>query len=527
MSRVWRRMDCRRLCLLALLIVLTLPSGPLWIVHPSSHSAAAAQGTADVLVPQDEAAEYFVYFSTFPHSGSGPITSTHALYLPSLLSLGAPDSASVAANRAGARQLSQPATVETSTLYVKNLSLAHSTQVTISVVYGDGTVLPSIYDTIGPDDTKHYDGDVLVSSDFKGGLIVKTDQKIAAGIVVAADDGAAGYAALEGTNTGATSRFFPRVTYQVGGITTNLYVQNVGEEATTLTYEFKSATDPNGSCSASATVPPNGRYVIDEAVQSQCGLLPGFAGSAVISGTNSPLVATALDLGALTASAYNGFAPEEASTEVVFPLVTRNSPYGVTTRLSLFNPSTTDPANVELSFVKSGLTASCTLQLTLAPGPNREQNISTHLATPACQGNDDWEGSAILISNLPIVASAHIFGQRDTAAYNGFNMAAVTDKIAFPLVMHNHDGVTSAIVIMNGPFDTTTVTCTFTGSTETATIPDLHPNESAIVALDDSSVVNLPDGYVGAATCTTQPNQPIAGLVSFDKVQALYSGVNY
>jgi hypothetical protein len=209
-----------RVWLLAILIVLGFQSGPVQILHLSSDDGVAAQSRPEVSNPQDENQDTTIYFAIFIHSGGGPITSTQYVYLPSVFVQGGADFADMA-RAAGTRQGDPPPIRYSSTLSVFNPSKDNPAQITITLVRDDGTVLPSISDTIAPGQEKLYDSTDLVSSDFEGALIIRTDQEVYAAIGVLGDDGAAGFAVFPGTNTGTTNKFFPLVKFDVGGITTN------------------------------------------------------------------------------------------------------------------------------------------------------------------------------------------------------------------------------------------------------------------------------------------------------------------
>jgi hypothetical protein len=363
---------------------------------------------------------------------------------------------------------------------------------------------------------------------------MSSDQRIAAVVGVEFDNGAAGRAAYQAPLEGSREVLFPLVKHNVAGITTNLYVQNAGAEATTITIALKRANG-NPACTAFVTMKPGRAYAYDAGVQQDCGLQPGFVGTAVISSTTLSVVAMALEAGNNTALAYNGLASDQAGTEVAVPLVLHNARFASTTRFAVQNSSNSASANIEVRYMASGPGNSCTQTTTIPASRSLDLNASSFLAsTPACQGTNGWAGSATFSSNVPVVANVHVAAQRDTAAYNGFNRTRATGRAACPLVFHKHNDWTSEITLMNVGATPATITCTFSNSTQTATQANVAADQSVTFNLGDSSTVNLPAGYRGSAICTAQPGQgsprTIVGVVSSYNTlgtAALYDCINY
>lgn len=363
----------------------------------------------------------------------------------------------------------------------------------------------------------------LVPANFNGSATVSSDQPVAAVVnvvggpnptVTAQTFGRAAYAsALQGN----TTVLLPLLLKNFGtfGNTTWFRVQNIGSSPADIYVKYSDSTT-----NAALNVQPGDSAIFSQANETHNAGI--FAGTVT---STQPLAAAVIqEANPITghlAYAYRGFI--NTSTNPVMPLYNKNANNGYITGIQIQNGgnTTTDVTVTYFSIVVSPTTApaTCTETQTINPGAS-----ATFGFFPAgtCPAYSVFIGSASVTgnsANQPLVA---IVNQRQTGsgngagAYNGFD--AATDgkpKVAFPLILDRFGGLQNytGFNVQNVGTNTTTVTCTFTGSpTTTRTISaTLAPG----AALNDVHQFQFALGFIGSAICTgSYPTDKLVGVLN-------------
>jgi hypothetical protein len=420
----------------------------------------------------------------------------------------------------------------TSGFQLQNLTGSLAT-VAIAFYNQDGSIASTVNDTIAGNTNKTYYPLSAVASGFNGSVVVSSDQQLAAITNVLGNNGQRG-ASYGGFSTGATTVNLPLVMKAYYGIDTWFNVQNTGSSATTVNIAYKP-----GSCTESVSVAPGAAKTFKQADNS-C-LAAGFVGAASIT-SSEPVVAVVMQVDAQSLLAYTGFTT--ASTNPVMPLVSSNY-YKSGTGITIQNTGAS-PTNVTLSYKPSAgfPGAACTETKSIPAGQSANYSFPQLPAGCGTSGsgvsdtvNGGFVGSAAVTTNsanMPLVAMVNSVtrGTANAAAYEAFNSATATSKVAFPLIMDRNYNIFTGIAVANVGASATNVTCTFTGTSYTASATSLQPG----AALTDVQLNKIASGYVGAATCTASGGDAkIAGIVteltngaaSTTDALLAYDGFNY
>ncbi len=134
-----------------------------------------------------------------------------------------------------------------------------------------------------------------------------------------------------------------------------------------------------------------------------------------------------------------------------------------------------------------------------------------------CLRGDRFVGSAKVTGNTggqPLVAVVNQLlskpGLYKGGAYDAFNPAAASSKVIFPLIMDRNYGYYTGINVQNVGTSTTTVNCTFTGTSYTEN-QTLDPGEN----MSETQLNQIANLYKGSGTCVaTGGDQKIIGSVN-------------
>ncbi len=122
-------------------------------------------------------------------------------------------------------------------------------------------------------------------------------------------------------------------------------------------------------------------------------------------------------------------------------------------------------------------------------------------------------GSAQVTSNSanqPLVVIVNqLLPNRNGESYSGFDPSLATNKVVMPLIMDRNSGYFTGFNVMNVGTTSTTVTCTFTGTSYTVT-GTLNQGQ----ALTDLQSGKIANGYVGSGTCTASGSGKIVAVVN-------------
>ena len=94
-------------------------------------------------------------------------------------------------------------------------------------------------------------------------------------------------------------------------------------------------------------------------------------------------------------------------------------------------------------------------------------------------------------------------------AYGSFDASTATDTVVMPLIMDRNSGYFTGFNVQNVGGSSTTVTCSYTGSTHTD-VATIAPGE----AMNALQLNALADGYVGSGTCVASGGGSIIGVVN-------------
>jgi len=403
----------------------------------------------------------------------------------------------------------------TSGFQVQNLE-ASQAAITVTFYQQDGTVEATVNDTVDASGSKTYFPLSDVSDGFNGSVVISSDKQVAAIGNVLANDFSAG-ASYSAANTGSTTLQLPLLMQNNAGFNTWFNVQNTGAAAATVDVSYTDGT------TASATIQPGAAYTFDQVNETHS--LAVF-GATVTS--NQPIAATVIEENTSLMFAYSGF-PGSGSTDPVMPLINANN-VGYVTGVQILNAGSADSDLTVTYTATSG--ASCTETQTVPAGETRTFALSAFASggsNTTCTAGQTLVGSAQVTSNsasVPLYVIVNQLGTINAEAYNGFDLSAATAKIVMPLIMDRNANWYTGFNIQNVGSSSTTVNCTFTNSTYTAS-----------ATLDASAPFNhiqagqIADGYVGSATCTAGSGGMIIGVVNEVGPAALdqllvYEGVN-
>ncbi len=400
----------------------------------------------------------------------------------------------------------------TSGFQLQNLTTS-TANITITFYNQDGTQAASVSDTIAASGSNTYYPLSAVTSGFNGSVVVSSDQQVAAIANVLGNNGAYG-ASYIGFSQGATTVNLPLVMKDNYGISTWFNVQNTGSSNASVNVAFAGS-----SCTASATVAPNAAATFDQATDS-C-LSSGYVGAATVT-SDQPVAVVVMQVTSDSQGlmpnllAYNGFTT--SSTAPVMPLVSSGY-YNSGTGIQIQNTGTTD-TDVTVTYTPSaGFPGNtCTETKTIPAGNSVTFGFPT--MPSGCYTDAGSAGSAAFVGsaqvtgnttsqNLVAIVNQVTTGTSNAAAYGAFNSADATTQVSLPLIMDNNYGIFTGFSVANVGTAATDITCTFSGTSYTASATNVQPGE----ALTDVQLGKISDGYVGSATCTST-GQPIAAVVN-------------
>jgi hypothetical protein len=236
----------------------------------------------------------------------------------------------------------------------------------------------------------------------------------------------------------------------------------------------------------------------------------GFNGSVVVESTE-PVVAIANTIGSTDIANFYWASTESfaaGALEVSLPLIMRNNS-GFSTWFNVQNAGATD-ATVTVDYIPgSSGTAHTALPVIVKPG-------ASHTFTQAdlTALGDKFVGSAIITSDVPVVASVMQVGAKTMLGYNGFSGGS--SAVSLPLVMSNNNGFFTGIQVQNVGDLATNITVSFGTNIAGAFAP---VDETATLLAGESKTFLqnsgqfLVDKYVGSATISSTA-EPIVAIVN-------------
>jgi hypothetical protein len=407
--------------------------------------------------------------------------------------------------------MAQPASYD-SCFQVQNLA---STDADITIEYyeqGNPVAVAAPSDTVPADGSVTYCPLSAVSDGFNGSVVISSSEPIAAITNVTGGDPAWGAynASYAGFDAGATTVNLPLLFQDNYGYNTWFNIQNTGSGDATVNIAY------SDGASASATIGPNLAQTFDQATETHTQAV--FAATIT---SDEPIVVTVMEVGPSPSSpmlfGYNGFVT--AHTNPVMPLVQANN-YGYTSGIQVQNTGGA-ATSVTVSFTPSLLGTACEQTMSINPGESATFALLAWDAADAdsdndCVNGEQWVGSAEVTGNtggvdLVAIVNQHDFAGFMGASYGSFNPDLASSRVVMPLIMQDNYGYFTGFNVMNVGTSATTVSCTFSDSTHTAS-GTLDPGEALT---DVHWGTALGDGYVGSAVCTaTGGDAMIIGVVN-------------
>lgn len=397
--------------------------------------------------------------------------------------------------------------------------------VTLKSYKEDGTettVVPS--DPIGANGSNNYYGPTLpLGEGFKGSMVVSADVQVAA-IANINTPGFAAAASYLAASEGSTTVQLPLLMKNNAGYNTWFAVQNTAGVEATINIAYSSGLNINGQ-----KIPPGAAKTFYQKDENHS--KPVF--SAIIT-SDQPIVAAVIEENDKQMLAYTGFTG--GSTAPVFPLVNTNN-IGLQTGIQILN--------------FGGVPTDVTVTYTPAPGANNGQQCTETQTIPsqdsrtfalhvfALGESNAWDQASNCVDGARFVGSAKVTtnsanteltaivnqsSKSDSTtvmagAYGAFDPAAATGKVVLPLVLKNRGAAYkfwTGFNIQNLSGTASTLQCTYTKfgsmSADLVRTYDLPANGAANVL--QNADPDLPEDYYGSATCTTNPNVPVVGVVN-------------
>ncbi len=385
-------------------------------------------------------------------------------------------------------------TVTTSGFQVQNLSQTQSANITVQ--YIDATTQTQVATqsaTIPPGGSLTFvpfsaTGFVQMNAPagFRGSVTILSDQPIVA-VTNILGAGAALGDSYGGFTSGASSLNLPLIVRNNFGIDTSITVQNVGSAPATVTISYTPGFVGNAGSEPPFTLAPGASRTIYQKDNTALGTgTPGFVGSATVSATGSPVVATVLQEGNGQLMAYNAFPAGTGSSTVALPLILGNN-FGAFTGIQVLNTGT-QATNATITFSANTVTAPVGGLTPCATPPARQLTINPNqtgtLIQNAGTGSAPFDaffngciyiGGATVTSDngqpLFVTVNQVASTSKDASTYAGFNPTTATDKVLAPLVVANNFGTFSGVQVQNVGTSATSVTITYGPNTFQGTPP--------------------------------------------------------
>jgi len=405
-----------------------------------------------------------------------------------------------------------------STLNVYNLE-GDTANITMTFYELDGTMIdPPFSDTIPANDDKTF-LNLSVPEGFNGSLVLSSDNQVTAISNLRGTLGdTTSDAAYVASDSGDDVMNIPLLQKNNGGLNWNswFYVQNMGDASTTVSVQYTDIVTP-----VVATIAPGVSAEFDQSTESHSSSV--FSAIVTASG-EEPLAITVINEHADAIYAYSG-----VPTPVVNPVMPIINYQPITTKgwrtgVQIQNTSGAS-SDVTVTYTPTpGLGTACTETQTIPAESSRTFAWGAFNATIAgenCLDGERFVGSAKVTSNSTSAPLTVIVNQQRhlkdpasffTGAYTGLDPAQATNTVIFPLIQDRNGAAQNftGFNVMNVGTLSTTVECTFTGTTYTAS-GTVEPDQTLNAIQRD----NISAAYVGSAICTaTGGDELIVGVIN-------------
>lgn len=386
-------------------------------------------------------------------------------------------------------------TVTTSGFQVQNLSQTQPANITIQyidsatqaqVATQTATIPPGASLTFVPFTATGF-VEMAAPAGFRGSVTILSDQPIVAVTNILGAGNALGDS-YGGFTGGASSLNLPLIVRNNFGIDTSITVQNVGTSPATVSIAYTPGFAGNpGVTEPSFMLQPGASRTIFQKDNAALGTgTPGFVGSATVTATGSPVVATVLQEGNGQLLAYNAFPAGSGSPTVALPLVLGNN-FGAFTGIQVLNAGT-QATTAQITFSPNTVTAPTGGLTPCTTPPTRsltiDPNKTATLIQDAGNGSAPFDtffngciyiGGATVTSNngQPLFVTVNQVDRtsKDASTYAGFNPTTATSTVLAPLVAANNFGTFSGVQVQNVGTSATNVTITYGPNTFAGTPP--------------------------------------------------------
>jgi hypothetical protein len=427
---------------------------------------------------------------------------------------------------------------------IQNLSASTAT---VHVDFYDGTGVDSgdlDFSIPGNGSVFTYSGNIAGLGDGEYAATVASSQEVAV-VVNLASSSPKSEAAYSGVSSAeaAPTLFAPGVYKNYYGNTSNIRVQNAGDQVThvTVSYYAKGATTPTDTDEADLE-PGAGVFFTQE---DNASLPNGFIGSAVIASGNAQALAAIVNIVIPGDSAYNSSGIDNfgsyntiigGASQAYVPVLANNY-YNYYSALTVMNLDDTDNIWVRVTYDDGNVSEK--------PVNHRASEL---WYTPNEGPNEGWFGSATVecitgqggavTTDCEIVATVN---QEDKvnggfASFNGFAQGAT--EVVLPIANKNYwtSLYYTSITCQNVSSDQTTdVSLGLTGGNTVPTQTNIGPNGKAFWYLPNYT--GVADGFNGSATaaasntnaaivCIGQQNANNAAAVSLGDWLTTYNGIS-
>lgn len=416
-----------------------------------------------------------------------------------------------------------------SCIQVQNLSGTNADIVVYYYAQGNATPVASPSDVVAANDSNTYCPLSAVADGFNGSVVIESTEPVAAIANVTGGAWNAYNASYAGFDSGATTVNIPLLFANNFGFNTFFNVQNVGTGAADVDITYS-----DGTSSLNNAIEPNLAKTFDQSLETHSQAV--FAASVT---SSEPVVVTVMEVGPDNQPmlfGYNGFTSGHANP--VMPLVQANN-FGYTTGIQVQNTGA-GSTEVTVSYTPSTEGTACTQTKTIAAGASETFALTAWDSADTdadnnCANGQSFVGSARVTANsagneLVAIVNQQNFATFMGASYSSFNPDNATASVVMPLIDQGNYGYFTGFNVMNVGQQATSVTCTFSGSSFTASQADLQPG-AAMTAVQYGTA--LGDGYVGSAVCSaTGGDQQIIGVVNHTRLNTnedtflVYEGFN-
>lgn len=351
----------------------------------------------------------------------------------------------------------------------------------------DGTYL-SFPDTIALGSANTYFGATMPSglpADFKGSLVVSSDQPLSAIANLTGAGGGTSYnASTTSFSSGELEFNLPLIMCNNNGYNTFFNVQNTGSSDAHITVYYVPGPKYGSASSETATIPSGAAMTFDQATGSttkNCsnigttrGAVLSFIGSVKII-SDVPVVATVMELNTSVVKAmmgYNGFA--KGATKISAPLIMANN--GINTSIQVMNVGTlTTTVTIDYSSYTNPYNGAIVHPAddTCVLGPGKAcgklNNPASDPKWPSGSKADRYVGGATLTTDngQKIVAIVNQNYPTFASSYEGIDVNDATANVSLPFITSNVGGsLSTSLSVQNvGTGDCSTITIHYAANT--------------------------------------------------------------